>query len=130
MLESVECCLIYSDHKEPVHQIAAHFNAPAVTGEMPANKRAKIISDFQSGKIKIIVATIGSLKEGADLFRAKDLVMNDQPWVPGDRQQVINRIRALGEKEPRTVHRIFGSPQDEKISKALDEKQKVIDGAT
>ena len=78
----------------------------------------------------MICATVGSLKEGADLYRAKDLVLNDPPWVPGDLLQVVNRTRALGEKDPRTIHRILGSPQDSMIFKALEEKQKVIDEAT
>ena len=130
LMESVECCLIYSDHRQSCEQLAAHFNVPAITGSMPANKRGQLVNDFQAGKLNILCATIGSLKEGADLFRAKDLVLNDLAWVPGDLTQVINRTRALGEKDPRTVHRIFGSPQDEKIAKVLEEKMETIRKAT
>jgi len=130
LMESVDCCLIYSDHKEPTQKIAAHFGVPAITGEMPGHKRAKMVADFQAGKIDKLCATIGSLKEGADLFRARDIVSNDLCWVPGDWNQVINRIRAIGQKDPRTVHRIFGSPQDEKISAVLEEKMAVIEAAT
>lgn len=130
LVESVDCCLVYSDHKEPTQLIAKHFNAPAITGEMPAARRAQLVADFQAGKLNILCATIGSLKEGADLYRAKDLVLSDQPWVPGDLFQVINRMRALGQKDPRTVHRIFGSPQDEKIAEVLEDKLKTIERAT
>jgi len=130
LMESVDCCLVYSDHREPVHAIAKHFDAPAVTGEMPASKRAQLVTDFQAGKIPILCATIGALKEGADLFVAKDLVLNDVCWVPGDLLQVVNRMRALGEKDPRTVHRILGSPQDSIIYEMLEKKQRVIDQAT
>ena len=130
MLESVECCLVYSDHREPVEKMAAHFGVPAITGSMPASKRSQLVNDFQAGKLRIICATVGSLKEGADLYRAKDLVLNDPPWVPGDIQQVINRTRALGQKEPRTVHRILGSPQDGKIWEVMQEKMETIRRAT
>lgn len=130
LVETVDCCLIYSDHKEPIQKLAAHFGVPAITGEMPANRRAQLVADFQAGNLKYLCATIGSLKEGADLFRSKDIVLNDPCWVVGDLQQVMNRIRALGEKEPRTVHRILGSPQDEKIYGVLEEKRKIIDAAT
>lgn len=130
LVESVDCCLIYSDHKEPCQMIAKHFGVPAITGEMPASKRAQLVNDFQAGKLNILCATIGSLKEGADLYRAKDLVLSDPCWVPGDLFQVINRMRAMEEKEPRTVHRIFGSPQDEKIAEVLAEKMKTIERAT
>jgi SNF2 family DNA or RNA helicase len=130
LMESVDCCLVYSDHREPIEKIAAHFKVPAVTGSMPASKRADMVNKFQSGELNILCATIGSLKEGADLFRARDLVLNDPAWVPGDIFQVINRTRALGEKDPRTVHRIMGSPQDEKIWNVLEEKMQTIDKAT
>lgn len=130
LLESVECCLVYSDHRESCQKIADHFKVPAVTGSMPAKRRAALVNDFQAGKLRILCATIGALKEGADLFRAKDLVLNDPVWVPGDLLQVINRTRALGEKEPRTVHRILGSPQDAKIWEVLEEKLATINKAT
>ncbi len=130
LLENMDCCLIYSDHVEPCETLAKHFGVPAITGKMPANRRAQLVNDFQAGKINTLCATIGALKEGADLFRAKDVVLNDLPWVPGDILQVVNRIRAIGEKDPRTVHRIFGSPQDEKIGIVLEEKMAVINIAT
>lgn len=130
LVETVDCCLIYSDHKEPVKRLAAHFGVPAITGEMNPSKRAQLVNDFQKGKLDILCATIGSLKEGHDLFRSKHIVLNDLCWVPGDIFQVINRIRALGKKEPRVVHRLFGSPQDEKISAAIERKMDVINRAT
>jgi len=126
----VDCVLIYSDHKEPIKAIAKHFGVPAITGEMPGNKRAQLVADFQAGKLDKLCATIGSLKEGADIFRADHLVLNDLCWVPGDLLQVMNRMRKLGQQQPKLVHRMWGSPQDEKIGEAIDEKIRVIDLAT
>lgn len=130
LLTSVDCLLIYSDHVASIEAIAAHFGVIPVTGKMSSKKRSQFAADFQAGKGQIICATIGSLKEGVDLFRAKDIVLNDLAWVPGDMKQVVNRIRGLGQKGARTVHNIFGSPQDEKIWNALMDKQKTIDSAT
>lgn len=130
LMETASCCLVYSDHREPIQKIAEHFKVPAITGSMAAARRSQLVNDFQSGKLNILCATIGSLKEGADLFRSKDMVLNDYPWVPGDLKQVINRMRAMGEKDPRTVHRILGCPQDRVIMDILDEKQKTIDQST
>lgn len=130
LLEEAECTLIYSDHVQPIELIAKHFGVPAITGKMPGPKRAKLAAEFQAGKGKILCATIGALKEGQDLFRSKDIVLNDLCWVSGDLKQVVNRVRGLGEREPRTVHEIYGSPQDEKISSAIKEKIEVIEAAT
>lgn len=130
LMQSVDCCLVYSDHREPCEKIAAHFGVPAITGSMPGARRAQLVNDFQSGKLNILCATVGALKEGADLYRAKDLVMNDLPWITGDIDQVCARTRKIGEKDPRTIHLIFGSPQDEKIWQVLNDKRETIDRAT
>lgn len=130
LMQSVDCCLVYSDHREPCYQLAKHFGVPAITGEMPGKKRAELVKDFQEGKLNMICSTIGALKEGADLYRAKDLVLNDLSWVPGNIDQVCARTQAIHEKDPRTVHLIFGSPQSEKIWKSLNEKRETINKAT
>lgn len=130
LVETVDCCLIYSDHVESIQKIAKHFGVPAITGAMPGNRRAQLVADFQAGKSSKLCATIGALKEGADLFRAEDIVLNDPCWVSGDLKQVINRIRKLGHKSPRTIHKILGSPQDSKIYEVLKQKEKIIEEAT
>lgn len=130
LLEERDCVLIYSDHVASCEAIAQHFGVPAVTGKMSGASRAVIAADFQAGKGRMICATIGALKEGQDLFRAKDIIFNDYPWVPGDLKQVVNRIRGLGQKAPRTVHKIVGSPQDDYIMQAIEEKLLVIEAAT
>lgn len=130
LMQEVSCCLVYSDHREPCQQLAAHFKVPAITGEMSGTKRADLVRCFQEGKLNMLCATIGSLKEGADLYRAKDLVLNDLSWVPGNLDQVCARMQKIGEKDPRTVHLLFGSPQDSKIWEALKEKKDTINKAT
>jgi SNF2 family DNA or RNA helicase len=130
LLEQKECCLVYSDHVASAEAIAEKFGVEAITGKMPARKRGSLADEFQAGQGKVLVATIGSLKEGKDLFRAHDVVFNDICWVPGDLKQVVNRIRVVGKKTPCTAHRIFGSPQDEYIASVLDEKIDTIERAT
>lgn len=130
LLEQKECALIYTDHRESCRAIAQEFGVPAITGEMDAKKRGQLADKFQAGEGKVLVATIGSLKEGKDLYRASDTVFNDLCWVPGDLKQVVNRMRVVGKKTPCTAHRIFGSPQDLYIADVLDEKIDTIEKAT
>ncbi len=130
LLEEVECVLVYSDHVDAAEAIAREFNVHAITGKVPATKRSLMADSFQNGTGKVLVATIGSLKEGKDLYRANHLVFNDVCWVPGDLKQVVNRMRVVGKKHKCTAHKIFGSPQDEYISGVLDEKMKTIEAAT
>ncbi len=130
LLEEVECVLVYTDHRESAHALAKEFKVQAITGEMPAQKRSLMADRFQAGEGRVLVATIGSLNQGKDLYRANHLVFSDQTWVPGDMKQVINRMRVVGKKIPCVVHHIFGSPQDEFISNTLKEKMQTIDEAT
>lgn len=130
LLEQIDCVVVYSDHVQSTKAIAAHFEVPAITGEMPAKKRSEMADDFQKGNGRVLVATIGSLKEGKDLYRANHMVISDFPWVPGDLKQIIHRIQRLGQKRNCTVHQIFGSPQDAYIANEIKEKMKVIDNAT
>lgn len=130
LLEEVECCLIYTDHRESAKALAEAFETIALTGEMPSKKRGLHADQFQAGEGKVLVATVGALKEGKPLHRANHIVFNDLAWVPGDLKQVHNRIRAVGKTKKCTIHRIFGSPQDSYIADTLDSKQDVIDKAT
>lgn len=130
LLEQVDCALVYSDHVPSAEAIAAHFGVKAVTGKMPAKIRSRIADQFQAGEGRILVATVGAMKEGKDLWRSRDVVFNDYPWVPGDLKQAINRIRSMGSKNPVTVHKIMGSPQDEYIMETLEEKIQIIERAT
>lgn len=130
LLEQVDCVLIYSDHIDAATVIANEFDVQPITGLVPAVKRGKMADKFQAGEGRVLVATIGSLKEGKDLYRANHLIFNDLCWVPGDLKQVVNRIRVVGKKTKCTIHRIFGSPQDEYIGNTLDEKIDTIEKAT
>lgn len=130
LLQEVDSCLIYSDHVLPAEAIAKHFGVRALTGAVPSKIRSQLADKFQAGEGRVLVATVGALKEGRDLYRANDIILNDFPWVPGDLEQVINRIRTIGKKNPCMVHEIFGSPQDEYITETLKDKMVVIEQAT
>lgn len=130
LLEEVDCCLIYSDHVASAEAIAQKFNVRALTGKVSSKLRSRLADKFQAGEGKVLVATVGALKEGRDLYRANDIILNDYPWVPGDLKQVINRIRKVGKKNPCMVHEIFGSPQDSYITDVLKSKIEVIEKAT
>lgn len=131
LLEQIDTpILIYSDHVDPCEKLAKIFKVPAITGKMPGAKRMELARRFQAGEGKVLCATIGALSVGIDLSRAKDLILNDPSWVPGDLKQVFDRMRKVGDKGSVCVHRILGSPQDAKIWEAIEQKMEVIERAT
>lgn len=129
LLEEVECVLIYSDHIESTEQIAREFGVEPITGKVDSSKRFEMADRFQNGEGRVLACTIGSMKEGKDLFRSSHIIFNDLPWVPGDMKQVIYRIQRIGQKSKCVVHKILGSPQDAYIAGVLEGKMKTIEGA-
>lgn len=115
--------LIYSDHPEAAQIIAKKLGIPCITGDNTTVKqRAEIAQKFQAGEYMGISATIGSLKEGHDLYRARDLIFNDPNWVPGNMSQVMFRIMRIGAVGVSRFHRVFGSYQQEYIYQTLESK--------
>lgn len=115
--------LIYSDHPEAAQIIAKKLGIPCITGDnTTAKKRTEICQDFQAGKYPAIAATIGALKEGQDLYRARDLIFNDPNWVPGNMSQVMFRIMRIGAVGQSRFHRVFGSYQQEYIYQTIESK--------
>ena len=124
--DGVEEIVIFSDHVEPCERIASHFKVKPIHGKVTKDERHKISEDFQSGKIKVISATIGSFSTGVTLTKSSHLVFNDFSWVPGDIDQAIRRILRIGQDKQCYVHSMFGSPQDYYIWEALLDKRKTI----
>jgi len=126
LLNEVDCVLIYSDQVESCNLIAEHFGVLGLTGKVSGKIRGEHARKFQSGKGRVLSATIGALSTGLNMTRASDIIMNDEPWVPGKLDQVGGRIRRIGQTKTCTMHRIFGSPQDMKIADMLDDKRATI----
>lgn len=126
MLEAGESVLIFTDHVLSAEDIAARLNGECVTGKMPAEVRTKVVEDFQAGRIKVIVATIGSLSVGVTLTAARHVVFNDLSWVPSDNKQAEGRIYRIGQKNACFTHYMIASPTDAYITKVLREKAETI----
>lgn len=130
LLEEVDSVVIYTDHVDSCEDIARGLGVKPITGKIQAPDRFRISNDFQSGKTKVLVATIKSFSTGIDLTRSCNLVFNDIPWVPGEIHQAIHRIRRLTQKRNPVVHFVYGSVQDRIITKSLTKKSETIEACT
>ncbi len=130
LLHSTDCVVVFSDHIGPCEAIAEAFGVPAITGQMSPKNRMAAVQRFMAGGFKVLSATVRSLSEGHDLTRAHHLVFNDPSWVPGSVNQAIYRIKRISQTRPPVVHRVFGSPQSQKIWDRVSEKAKVIQAVT
>ena len=126
MLEAGESVLVFTDHVLAAEDIAKRLKGECVTGKMPAEMRTKVVEDFQAGRVKVIVATIGSLSVGVTLTAARHVVFNDLSWVPSDNKQAEGRIYRIGQKSACFTHYMIASPTDAYITKVLREKADTI----
>jgi superfamily II DNA/RNA helicase len=68
-----------------------------ISGSTPTSERAKIVADFQSGKIDLIVAS-KAMREGVTLTRSCRAIFSEFWWVPAWLMQAEDRIYRIGQK--------------------------------
>ena len=130
LLEQREQVVVFSDHREPVASISAALEANypvgVITGETDYNERDRIVQDFQSGKLRAIIGTIGAASTGLTLTAARHLVFNDKSWVPADNIQAERRVNRISQERPVTITSIINGEFDLKLNEKLYRKSKEI----
>ena len=129
ILDADESIVVFSDHVDAAKEIHLSFGSKIsalITGGSSIENRQRHVEDFQAGKIKALVATIGALSVGVTLHRARHVVFNDLSWVPADNLQAEKRIHRIGQKSACFSHYIVSSPTDSYIQKTLVSKLDTI----
>lgn len=123
--------VVFSDHREPVHIIAADltklgWRVAKIIGGQDMDDRDDITLAFQAGELDVIVATVGAGSTGNTWTKSNLVVVSDPPWKPDDLDQLRKRILRLSqERECRCVY-VAGSRADDQIITMLKAKIKVI----
>jgi superfamily II DNA or RNA helicase len=80
------------------------LSAPVLTGQSPAEERAKIVADVQSGQLVILFATLQLIGEGFDCPGLSTLVLATPIKFEGRLLQVVGRImRPAAGKQARVI---------------------------
>lgn len=130
LLDDGEKVVIFSDHIAAAERIAEKLGTVALTGEVLSSQRFKATKEFQEGKRELLVCTTGAMSTGHNMTAAWNLITNDEPWSPGKLGQVYGRVRRIGQQKQCVVHRMYGSPQAQKIAELLREKMQTIKAVT
>lgn len=67
-----------------------------VTGQQNGDERQQAMDDFQSGKTKFILCTVGAAKEGITLTAASTMVFLQRPWSMIANEQSEGRSHRIG----------------------------------
>jgi superfamily II DNA or RNA helicase len=78
-----------------------------VDGSVTIKKRHEIVKKFQAGKIDLLCATIGSLREGVNLTASSYVIIAEMDYTPGKNEQAIGRLHRKGQKNIVSVYYMF-----------------------
>ena len=130
LIEADEQVVVFSDHREPVRQIALGLRRYVPVGVLRGGdaqgKRDQNIRDFQSGRIRVLCCTIGAASTGITLTAGRHMVFNDLCWVPADVDQARKRIHRIGQGRPCVIHHIVAAGIDNDITRALVRKAELL----
>ncbi len=127
LLEQDSSIVVFTEFVDTAKSLSESLGGCCFTGETSLKDRDLMINDFQVGKIKAFVGTIGAGGVGLTLTKANYVVLVDRPWTPGDAAQAEDRLHRIGQES--TVHSYwlqlpFGL--DVKIDNLLAEKKQNI----
>lgn len=128
-IEEAEKFIIFTDHVQAGVELKAKFGGSAelITGSVPADIRHQLVTKLNSGEIKILISTIGSLKEGANIVGVNHMVFNDFPWVWAVMHQVIKRMHRIGQVKACHYYYILSGKADKKILETVRKKAKLME---
>lgn len=97
-----ESIVVFSQFKQMVYLLGAKLEAAGVsfgllTGDTPKGDRDNLVADFQAGKKRVFVATIGAGREGITLTKSSTVVFLDRAWPTGWNRQAEDRLHRIGQ---------------------------------
>ena len=97
----VEKVLVFFHHKEALRLFADEMRERGVlivTGDIPAEKRDPIVTEFKTNPAKMILAgTIGAMGTGFNITNASNVVFAELDWRPGIMCQAEDRTHRIGQ---------------------------------
>lgn len=131
MLDEGEKIVVMDYFTESLIELKNHYGEKACLhiGDYSVEDRRNMIREFQdpTSNINIFLGTIQTSKEGLTLTAANKIFLITLPYVPGEFDQVIDRLHRIGQKDVVNAYfLIFIDTIDEYVFDAIERKQKEI----
>lgn len=106
--------VIYAHHKSTIEGIRSHLEKigkdfAIISGATADRDRPKIVTDFQEGRISVILANIKAGGIGITLTRAHHCVFTELDWTPANISQAIDRLHRIGQLNPVNIHMLIAA---------------------
>ena len=104
------------------------YRLSVITGETKDEDRQNNVADFQSGKTKIMLGTIGAMGTGITLTAGSVEIFMDEPWNRANKEQAEDRLHRIGQNENITIYTLLcKNTIDERVNALVKKKGKMAD---
>ena len=95
--------VVFSQSKQVINLLGKRLQAEGIaagilTGDTPARDRSQLVSDFQSGRLRVFAGTIAAGGTGITLTAASTCIFIDRAWSPSQNRQAEDRLHRIGQK--------------------------------
>lgn len=141
-----ERTVLFSQFKEPLHEVkrrldTAGYRSVILDGDTPQELREIIRVDFDArgrgtegwGQYDVVLCNYKVGGVGLNFTDATQMVVLDEEWNPGKRDQAYDRIHRMGQDKPVTIHVLRAKNSldagiDVWLAGLIEEKESMVDG--
>ena len=103
VVENKGCCVVFCTHHQASDTLKTQLEAEGlrvavVDGRTVQKERAALVSDFQEGRLDVLIGGINAAGEAITLTRADTVVFAELDWVPAALLQAEDRIHRVGQR--------------------------------
>ena len=110
---------------ERLHQ---KYTLSVITGQTPDDLRQHNVKEFQEGRSKVMIGTIGAMGTGLNLYAASVIIFVDHPWTRAAYDQAVDRCHRIGQKNNLLIYDLVcHNTIDERILNLINKKGAMSD---
>jgi SWI/SNF-related matrix-associated actin-dependent regulator 1 of chromatin subfamily A len=119
--------VLFAHHLDVVQQLVEAFDdVPhgVIIGKTSLPRRQEIVTEFQAGKLQLIVAGLQAASEGITLTKSCHVIFAEMDWNPAKLSQAEDRCHRHGQTKPVLVqHLVMDESLDATMAATLTQKQ-------
>jgi len=98
-----------------------------IDGSVPQDRREQHVEDFQNGKCRVALLSIGAASTGITLTKASVMLFVELDWNPATLRQAEDRIHRIGQEKACDIRYVIATGTiDELIYEKINRKSEVI----
>ena len=126
-IEDGKSVVIFTNYTETLMKLTAKLRCPGIYGAQPISERQKIIDDFQSDKIRVVVVNIAAGGAGISLHDINGafprLALLCPTYNATDLKQALGRVHRAGGKSKSIQRLVYAAGTvEENVAKSVNQK--------